>query len=87
MRTRYLIFGLIGAALSAHGQTREAIRGQVLDQFEPVRFHDLGTIGAKGGGFFWEEDFSGAQNGAGGVTTANGQWAVSGPNGAVWKHG
>ncbi len=87
MRTRYLILGLIGATISANGQNLGALRGQALDQFEQVRFHNLGTLGAKAGGYFWEEDFSGAQNGAGGVTTANGQWAVSGPNGSVWKHG
>jgi len=87
MKAQYLIFGLLGCAALVQGQTRDALRNRVLNQFENATVQRPGEISNERGGFFWEEDFTNAQNVGGGVTTDNGIWQKSGANGAVWKHG
>ncbi|MCF8256526.1 MAG: hypothetical protein K9J06_03175, partial [Flavobacteriales bacterium] len=87
MKRQYLIIGLIGAAVAVQGQTRDALRNRVLNQFENATVQRPGEVNADRGGFFWEEDFTNAQNAGGDVTTDNGIWLKSGANGPIWKHG
>lgn len=87
MKTRYMTIALIGLAVTSYGQTQDAMRNRVLNQFENATVHLPGEISSDRGGFFWEEDFTNATNVGGGVSTDNGVWQVSGANGGVWKHG
>lgn len=86
MKRQFLAVALLGASVSVNAQSRAALQGRTLDHFTPAVTTVPESLSPRGGGSFWEETFDGATPSGNNITTANGEWVVSGPNGNVWKH-